>query len=226
MKGTSSVSAIELVIANQNYSSWSLRPWLALKQTGLPFSLTVIPLKQESTKAQILTRSPSGKVPALIHDGLTVWDSLAICEYLAELAPDAGLWPADRADRATARSVSAEMHSSFTALRSNMPMNIRGDLPGWGRAPGVADDVARIEAIWTDLRRRFGSQGPYLFGDFTIADAMYAPVVTRFKTYGVQINPTAQAYADAVQAHPFMQEWTAAALAETWVVDYPVQPPA
>lgn len=220
------MSAIELVIANQNYSSWSLRPWLALKQTGLPFSLTVIPLKQEGTKAQILARSPSGKVPALVHDGLTVWDSLAICEYLAELAPDAGLWPADRADRAAARSVSAEMHSSFTALRSNMPMNIRGDLPGWGRAAGVADDVARIEAIWTDLRQRFGSQGPYLFGGFTIADAMYAPVVTRFKTYGVQINPTAQAYADAVQAHPFMREWTAAALAETWVVDYPVQPPA
>lgn len=219
------MSAIELVIANQNYSSWSLRPWLALKQTGLPFSLTVIPLKQDDTKAQILARSPSGKVPALIHDGLTVWDSLAICEYLAELAPDAGLWPADRAARATARSVSAEMHSSFTALRSNMPMNIRGDLPGWGRAPGVADDIARIEAIWTDLRQRFGSHGPYLFGGFTIADAMYAPVVTRFKTYGVEINPTAQAYADAVQAHPFMREWTAAALAETWVVDYPVQPP-
>lgn len=219
------MSAIELVIANQNYSSWSLRPWLALKQTGLPFSLTVIPLKQEYTKAQILARSPSGKVPALVHDGLTVWDSLAICEYLAELAPDAGLWPADRAARATARSVSAEMHSSFTALRSNMPMNIRGDLPGWGRAPGVADDIARIEAIWTDLRQRFGSHGPYLFGGFTIADAMYAPVVTRFKTYGVEINPTAQAYADAVQAHPFMREWTAAALAETWVVDYPVQPP-
>lgn len=220
------MSGIELVIANQNYSSWSLRPWLALKQTGLPFSLTVIPLKQDDTKAQILARSPSGKVPALIHDGLTVWDSLAICEYLAELAPDAGLWPSDRAARATARSVAAEMHSSFTALRSNMPMNIRGDLPGWGRAPGVADDVARIEAIWTDLRQRFGSQGPYLFGAFSIADAMYAPVVTRFKTYGVQINPTAQAYADAVQAHPFMREWTAAALAETWVVDYPVQPPA
>lgn len=220
------MSGIELVIANQNYSSWSLRPWLALKQTRMPFSLAVIPLKQESTKAQILARSPSGKAPALVHDGLTVWDSLAICEYLAELAPDAGLWPADRAARATARSVSAEMHSSFTALRSNMPMNIRGDLPGWGRAPGVADDVARIEAIWTDLRQRFGGEGPYLFGGFTIADAMYAPVVTRFKTYGVQINPTAQAYADAVLAHPFMQEWTAAALAETWVIDYPVQPPA
>jgi len=219
------VSGIELVIANQNYSSWSLRPWLALKQTGLPFSLTVIPLKQESTRAQILARSPSGKVPALIHDGLTVWDSLAICEYLAELAPDAGLWPVDRAARATARSVSAEMHSSFTALRANMPMNISGALPGWGRAPGVADDIARIEAIWTDLRQRYGAEGAYLFGGFTIADAMYAPVVTRFKTYGVQINPTAQAYADAVLAHPFMQEWTSAALAETWVVDYPVQPP-
>lgn len=220
------MSAIELVIANQNYSSWSLRPWLALKQTGLPFSLTVIPLKQESTKAQILARSPSGKVPALVHNGLTVWDSLAICEYLAELAPDAGLWPSDRAARATARSVSAEMHSGFTALRSNMPMNIGGDMPGWGRAPGVAEDIARIEAIWTDLRQRFSSQGPYLFGGFGIADAMYAPVVTRFKTYGVQVNATAQAYADAVQAHPFMQEWTAAAAAETWVVDYPVQPPA
>lgn len=220
------MSAVELVIANQNYSSWSLRPWLALKQAGLPFSVTVIPLRQDDTKARILARSPSGKVPALIHNGLTVWDSLAICEYLAELAPDAGLWPADPATRAVARSVSAEMHSGFTALRSNMPMNIRGELPGWGRAPGVADDIARIEAIWTDLRQRCGAEGPYLFGGFTIADAMYAPVVSRFKTYGVTVNPTAQAYADAIQAHPAMQEWTTAALAETWVIDYPVLPPA
>lgn len=220
------MSDIELVIANKNYSSWSLRPWLALKQAGLPFSVTVIPLKQDDTKAQILARSPSGKVPALIHDGVTVWDSLAICEYVAELAPDAGLWPTAPATRAVARSVSAEMHSGFTALRSNMPMNIRGDLSGWGRAPGVAEDVARIEAIWTDVRQRFGATGPYLFGGFTIADAMYAPVVARFKTYGVTVNPTAQAYAEAILAHPFMREWTADALAETWTIDYPVRPPA
>lgn len=220
------MSTIELVIANRNYSSWSLRPWLALKRTGLAFSVTVIPLRHENTKADLLARSPSGKAPALIQDGLTVWDSLAICEYLAELVPSAELWPVDPAARAVARSVSAEMHSGFQALRSNMPMNIRADLPGWGWTPEVAADVARIEAIWTGLRERCAAEGPYLFGGFTIADAMYAPVVSRFKTYGVKIGPVAQAYADAVQAHPFMREWTAAALAETWTIDYPVLPPA
>jgi glutathione S-transferase len=217
---------MELVIANRNYSSWSLRPWLALKQTDLPFSVAVIPLRQENTKAEILARSPSGKVPALIDGDLTVWDSLAICEYVAESAPQAGLWPADPATRAVARSAAAEMHSGFMALRSNMPMNLRADLPGWGRTPDVIADIARIESVWTGLREKYASSGPFLFGGFTIADAMYAPVVTRFKTYGVALNDTAQAYADAVLEWPAMQEWREAALKETWTIDYPVLPPA
>jgi glutathione S-transferase len=217
---------MELVIANRNYSSWSLRPWLALKQTDLPFSVSVIPLRQENTRAEILARSPSGKVPALIDGDLTVWDSLAICEYIAELAPQAGLWPADPATRAVARSVASEMHSGFMALRSNMPMNLRAELPGWGRTPDVIADIARIEKIWTGLREKYAASGPFLFGGFTIADAMYAPVVTRFKTYGVALNDAAQAYADAVLETPAMQEWRKAALKETWTIDYPVLPPA
>lgn len=217
--------ALELAIANRNYSSWSLRPWLALKQSGLPFTETVIPLKQPDTRDAILAWSPSAKLPALRHGPLTVWDSLAICEYVAELAPAAGLWPADPAARATARSVSAEMHSGFMALRVNMPMNIRASLPGWGRAPEVAADVARIDEIWTKLRQTYGADRPFLFGGFTIADAMFAPVVWRLHTYGVALTPTAQAYADAMRAWPAMAEWAALAATESWTIDYPVRAP-
>jgi glutathione S-transferase len=158
-------------------------------------------------------------VPVLKHGEITVWDSLAICEYLAERFPEKKLWPADRQARAVARSISAEMHSGFAALRTHMSMNIRRALPGRGRTPESLADVARIVASWEDCRRRFGGDGPLLFGHFTVADAMYAPVALRFQTYAVDLSPAARAYADALRALPAMQEWTAAARAETEVIE-------
>jgi glutathione S-transferase len=212
------MSDLTLVMGNKAYSSWSLRPWLALKQAGLAFAETVIPLRQPDTAARIAEYSPTGRVPCLIHGGLTVWDSLAICEYVAELAPEAGLWPADPAARAVARSVSAEMHSGFVSLRTTMPMNLRSDRKGKGMTEATAADIARIEALWADARARFGSPagGPFLFGAFTIADAMFAPVVTRLETYGAPVSPESRAYMDAVLALPAMRDWIAAAKAEPW----------
>lgn len=212
------MSDLTLVMGNKAYSSWSLRPWLAMKQAGLAFAETVIPLRQPDTAARIAEHSPSGRVPSLIHAGLTVWDSLAICEYVAELAPEAGLWPADRAARAVARAVSAEMHSGFVSLRTSMPMNLKGDRKGQGMTDATAADIARIEALWADMRARFGipAGGPFLFGAFTIADAMFAPVVTRLETYGVAVSPESRAYMDAVLALPAMREWIAAAKEEPW----------
>lgn len=207
-----------LVVGNKAYSSWSLRPWLALKQAGVSFAEIVIPLRQPETKAQILAHCPSGKVPCLIDGDRVIWDSLAICEYVAELAPAAGLWPADPHARAIARSVSAEMHSGFAALRNAMSMDLKIDRHGEGMTPDSAADIARIQALWADCRARFGQGGPFLFGGFTIADAMFAPVVTRFETYGVAVDAVSRAYMDAVQALPAMQEWTAAAKAEPWVL--------
>ncbi|PWC74547.1 glutathione S-transferase family protein [Azospirillum sp. TSH64] len=207
-----------LVIGNKAYSSWSLRPWLVLKQAGIAFAETPIVLRQPDSAARIAEHSPSGRVPALIHDGLTIWDSLAICEYVAELAPEAGLWPADRAARAVARSVAAEMHSSFVSLRTTMPMDLKRDRKGQGMTEATAADIARIEALWADARARFGvpAGGPFLFGSFTIADAMFAPVVTRLETYGVAVSPVSRAYMDAVLALPAMRDWTAAAKDEPW----------
>ena len=206
-----------LVVGNQNYSSWSLRPYLALEHVGVPFDLVVVPLRHNDTRERILRYSPAGRVPVLRHGDLTVWDSLAICEYLAELFPAAGLWPADSAARAVARSISAEMHSGFTALRSTMPMNIRAerrkDIP-----EDVAADIARIRELWRDTRARFGEGGKFLFGAFTIADAMYAPVVTRFRTYGVTLEGEEVAYAQAVWDLPAMRKWADAARKEEWVI--------
>ncbi|MBY6265670.1 glutathione S-transferase family protein [Azospirillum sp. 412522] len=212
------MSDLTLVIGNKAYSSWSLRPWLALRQAGLAFAETVIPLRQPDTAARIAEQSPSGRVPTLLHDGLVLWDSLAICEYVAELAPAAGLWPSDRVARAVARSVSAEMHSGFVPLRTSMPMNLKQDRKGQGMTAATAADIARIEALWADARARFGSPagGPFLFGAFTIADAMFAPVVTRLETYGVAVSPGSRAYMDAVLALPAMRDWVAAAKAEPW----------
>ncbi|CAO3416629.1 glutathione S-transferase family protein [Azospirillum endophyticum] len=212
------MSDLTLVMGNKSYSSWSLRPWLALRQAGLSFAETVVPLRQPDTAARIAAHSPSGRVPTLLHGGLTVWDSLAICEYVAELAPDAGLWPADRAARAVARAVSAEMHSGFVSLRTTMSMNLKQDRKGQGLTEATAADIARVEALWADARTRFGSPagGPFLFGGFTIADAMFAPVVTRLETYGVAVSPESRVYMDAVLALPAMREWIAAAKAEPW----------
>lgn len=213
------MAEMTLVIGNKNYSSWSLRPWLALRQAGLDFDEIVIPLSETGTRASILKHSASGRVPALRHGDLTVWDSLAICEYAAELQPEAGLWPDDRAARAVARSVSAEMHAGFTALRQHMPMNIRSKFPDEGRKPGVKEDIDRITALWRQCRSRYGADGAFLFGRFGIADAMFAPVVSRFRTYGVALGEVEQAYADAVWALETMQEWAKAAANEPMVID-------
>jgi glutathione S-transferase len=204
-----------LVIGNKNYSSWSLRPWLAMKVAGIPFDEIRIPLDRPDTRAEILRHSPSGKVPALREGGILVFESLAICEFLAERFPEARLWPEAPEARALARSVSAEMHAGFAALRAAMPMNVRAHLPGRGRAPGVEADVERIGALWRDARARFGAGGDFLFGRFSIADAMFAPVVTRLRTYQVPVGEEECAYCELMWALPAMGEWDAAARAES-----------
>jgi glutathione S-transferase len=207
-----------LVIGNKNYSSWSLRPWLLMKQAGLPFEEIRIALYEGSYKDKIRQYSASGKVPALIDGNLAIWDSLAISEYLAEQHPDLHLWPAKPAQRAAARSISAEMHSGFGALRSKMSMNCRRSFPGAGRTVEVAADIDRIQRIWTVCREHADGRGPFLFGAFTIADAMYAPVVLRFRTYAVQLAPICRQYADTILALPPLQQWVAEAKAETEVI--------
>lgn len=207
---------MKLVIGNKNYSSWSLRPWLAMKMAGVEFIEERICLDQADTKARILAVSAAGRVPVLIDDGLTVWDSLAICEYVNETYAGGKLWPAGRVERARARSVVAEMHSGFTAVRGSMSMNIRARLPEKGAAalgrPEVAADVERITDLWTECLEHSG--GPFLFGEFSIADAFYAPVVTRFRTYGVPLSGLLSAYSERVFALGPMAEWVAAAQAE------------
>lgn len=198
-----------LIIGTKRFSSWSLRPWLAAKMAGIAFDEVVIALRQPETKANILEHSPSGKVPCLVDGDLVVWDSLAICEYLAEKAP--ALWPDDPVARAVARSVSAEMHAGFQNLRNMCSMDVLSDLPMAEIAPDLAPEIARINAIWTDCRTRFGDCGPFLFGRFSVADAMFAPVVTRFLTYHLPLDAVPAVYADAVMALPAMAEWIAAA---------------
>lgn len=207
-------SGLTLVIGNKNYSSWSLRPWLILKQAAIPFTEIRIPLYAGDWRERVLQHSPSGKVPALEHDTVKIWDSLAICEYLAELFPEKQLWPANVTARAEARAVSAEMHSGFQALRQNMSMNVRRRMPGRGRTPEVTADIERITAMWNDCRRRYAAGGSFLFGRFSIADAMYAPVVLRFQTYEVPVVGAAGEYMQTLLALPALQEWIAAAHAE------------
>jgi glutathione S-transferase len=203
-----------LVIGSKRWSSWSLRPWLALRQAGVTFDEVVIQLRQPDTQAKIAQYSPSGRVPFLRDGEVSVWDSLAICEYVAEMLPGAWLWPEDRGARAVARSISAEMHAGFPAMREHLSMDVTRtvatpDLPDAAKA-----DLARVQAIWTDCRKRFGGGGSFLFGDFTIADAMYAPVATRFRTYGIALDPVCRAYVDAIYALPAMKDWIAAATTE------------
>jgi glutathione S-transferase len=204
---------MRLVIGNKNYSSWSLRAWLPLRYAGIPFEEERIALFEPGYKERILAASPAGKVPVLIDGDVTVWESLAIGEYIAERFPLAGMWPKGRTERTAARSVSAEMHAGFSALRTHMPMNIRGSFPGKGHTPEVERDIARICAIWSDCLSRSG--GPFLFCRFTFADAMYAPVVTRFFTYAVELEPRLQDYANRIWTLPAMMEWRVAAEAET-----------
>lgn len=208
-----------LVIGNKNTSSWSLRPWIAMRRAGIAFSEINVNLRDPDAKAQILAHSPSGKVPALHAGNLMVWDSLAILEYLAETHPDAGLWPSDKTARAIARSVAAEMHSGFQPLRANCPMDLLARAPRQDLPEDVAKDVRRIIEIWRDARLRFGAGGPFLFGRFSAVDAMYAPVASRFRTYLADLEPfgddgTARDYIDAMFATQELQDWEAGAKAQ------------
>lgn len=207
---------LTLIIGNKNYSSWSLRPWLAMKQFNLSFDEIRIPLYTPGSTETILSYCPAGngKVPILLHESRVVWDSMAIFEYLAEMYPERSWWRGNSITRAVARSISAEMHSGFLALRKEMPMNCRTQLPGKGMTPEVEKDIDRITTIWRRCRETEGKDGDFLFGRFTIADAMFAPVVLRFRTYGVSLDPVCQAYADAIVALPAMQEWLQAAAEE------------
>jgi glutathione S-transferase len=208
----------KLYVGNRNYSSWSIRASLLVRQSGLECDELVIPLDLRDSKARIAAVSPSGRVPVLYAEGAVVWDSLAIAEFLHELRPDAGLWPRDVGARAFARSVSAEMHAGFGALRSQMPMDMRGrhSVP---RTAELQEDIARIDALWTTCRTVHGRGGSFLFGSWTVADAMYAPVVSRFRTYGVELSPVASAYAAAVWEWPALASLAAEAAVEPWSLD-------
>ncbi len=211
---------LKLIIGNKNYSSWSMRPWLALRANRIAFEEIFIPLYTgDADKARILSFTPSGKVPALIDGRVTIWDSLAIIEYLAEKFPQARLWPEAPAARAHARSISAEMHSGFAALRQECGMNLHRPVRATALSADAGANIARIQAIWIDCRARYGELGPFLFGSFSAADAMYAPVVHRFLTYAIEVAPAAQFFMDAMQALPAFQEWTRAGLAETLAIE-------
>jgi glutathione S-transferase len=213
------MTSLQLVIGNKNYSSWSMRPWILMRERAIEFAEVQIPLRRDDSPRRKLEYSAAGKVPVLIDGHLAIWESLAIIEYLAERFPDAQIWPPDPHARAVARALSAEMHAGFENLRGHMFFNCRARFPGRGRGPGVADDIARVTAIWSDWRQRFAANGEFLFGRFSAADAMFAPVVMRFATYAVELDPTARRYADAVQAVPAVEEWTSGARVEPWTID-------
>ena len=208
------MSELLLVMGNKNYSSWSLRPWILLKHLGLAFTERVLPLNTPEFARAVATLSPTGRVPVLKDGDLSIWDSLAICEYACELAGKG--WPRDRAARAMTRAVCAEMHAGFSILRSQWPMNTRALGRRTGPNPERTAEIARIEQLWSECRARFGSSGPWLFGEYTVADAMYAPVVLRFRTYGAPVRESSAAYMQTVLADAHMCEWLAAAAAESW----------
>ena len=198
-----------LTISSKNYSSWSLRGWLLCRLAGLEFTEKLVPSDDPSTRAELLLLSPSFLVPCLRHDGATVWDTLAIAEYLAEINPQAGLFPEDRIARAHCRAISGEMHSGFSNLRSALPMNLKAHYKGFKVWAGATADIERITTIWRECLDTY--KGPFLFGKASVADAMYAPVCTRFKTYDVALDPVSQAYCDRILKLPAMLEWTKAA---------------
>jgi glutathione S-transferase len=214
--------AMKLVIGNKTHSSWSMRPWLMLTEFGIPFEEVLIPfgptMDDPDWKRAVAEYTPARKVPSLVDGAIAVWDSLSIIEYIAEKRPDLPIWPRDPAARALARSICAEMHSGFGALRNACPMNLAWIHPARDRGEAVAADVARITEIWRDARQRFGAGGPFLFGAFSAADAMFAPVTSRFTTYSVALDPVSAAYVAAVQATAGFQAWREAALAEPWIV--------
>jgi glutathione S-transferase len=210
--------ALKLIIGNKNYSSWSLRPWIAMKVAGIAFDEEVIPLYEPGSRERVLKYSPAGKVPVLIDDGVAIWESLAILEYLAEKFPKASLWPVDAAARSHARVVATEMHGGFAPLRRACPMNLWLPPKPRPQTEEVMDNVRRIDALWRDCRARFGRGGDFLFGAFGAADAMYAPVVARLHNFGIPVGPEAKAYMAAVMALPAWGEWLEAALKEPWVM--------
>jgi glutathione S-transferase len=212
------VTDLKLVIGNKRYSSWSLRPWLAMTHFAIPFEEIRVPLDTPEFKLTVAKYSPSGKVPCLVDGDIHVHETLAILEYLADLFPELPIWPRDRAARALARALSSEMHAGFMGLRAACPMNLRRHFPFRDRGPEAAKDVARITEAWRDARARFGADGPFLFGAFSAADAMFAPVVTRLDTYGWPVGPDTRAYMDAVLALPAYRAWKAGADAETEIV--------
>jgi glutathione S-transferase len=221
--------ALHLIIGNKNYSSWSFRPWLALKVAGIAFEETLISLDAPEFKPQLTRFSGAGKVPVLIDGDARIWESLAILEYLAEKFPAAALWPRDPQARAHARAIASEMHAGFLPLRRHLPMNVRRPIIPRALDDGAAADVARIDAIWAECRARFGTAGPFLYGAFGAADAMYAPVASRFHTYAVDVSAAARDYMSALMALPAWGEWREAARREPWVlphdeVDWPDLP--
>jgi glutathione S-transferase len=209
---------LRLIIGNKNYSSWSFRPWIAMKVAGIAFEEELLPLDTPEFKTRLTAVSGTGKVPTLIDGEIRVWESLAILEYLAEKFPAAKLWPASAAARAHARAISCEMHAGFVPMRRAFPMNMWRPVQKRDVDAEVKASTARIDAMWSDCRKRYGQGGPFLFGEFGAADAMYAPVVSRFQTYGVEISPAARAYMESVTALPAWTEWKAAAVKEPWVV--------
>jgi glutathione S-transferase len=211
------MSQLVLIIGNKNYSSWSLRAWMALTHLGLDFREVQVRLSTPAFKSEIARHTGHGRVPVLKHGELTVWDSLAICEYAAELAGRG--WPVDASARAAARSICAEMHSGFQELRARWPVNARARKRRTTMTDALRSDIARIDAIWCDCRDRYGERGAWLFGEYSIADAMYAPVVLRFNTYGASLSATARAYVEAALADPALQRWIRDAEREPWVIE-------
>lgn len=212
------MAALKIIIGNKNYSTWSLRGWLAAMHMGLPVEEVKFDLYTPGSKAELLKHSPSGMVPALMHGDIVVWDSLAIIDYCARLAPQKFWWPEDNAAYALARSMAAEMHSGFVGLRTHAPMNIRAKWSGLTLGESVAQDVARVDALWSEARERFGDGDGFLFGGFSAADMMFAPVVHRFETYGIDVSPTARAYMDAMLAQSLMQQWIKESRVETAII--------
>lgn len=212
---------LKLVIANKLYSSWSLRPWLVMRALDIPFQEINIPLRTPESRQRVLAVSPSGKVPALITPDQTIWESLAIIEYLAETYPDKPIWPSNRVARAHARAISNEMHGGFQTLRQGCPMNLGGRYATPVMTDALKANVARIEDIWSEARSKFANGGDYLFGSFSAADAMYAPVATRLDTYQIPVRDETRRYMDVILAHPDFVAWRHAALQETWTIpDY------
>jgi glutathione S-transferase len=210
--------SLKLILGNKNYSSWSFRPWIAMRHAGLAFEEEVIPLYEPGSRERVLKYSPAGKVPILIDGDMTIWESLAILDHIAERFPKTQLWPNEPRARAHARAVAAEMHAGFAALRRHCPMNMRRAGRKRELTAEVAADVRRIEEIWTDCRARFGQDGPFLFGRFGAADAMYAPVVSRFASYAIGVGAACEDYMKAMMALPAWQEWHAAGVAEPWIM--------